>query len=143
MKLTLSHGLYVYGFCANFISWIHFKTNTLFIYIYFDYEFDYYEIIRFTSLWSTNLWTSVFFIIFAANTSIIMAEKYYKLTYEQLNEIVSDAMANAIKKNDWSTIKILSSFIQTQKKWRFYRWNRHFLMILNVWITSRKQLQDG
>jgi len=29
-----------------------------------------------------------------------MAEKYYKLTYEQLNKIVSEAMANAIKKND-------------------------------------------
>ena len=80
-----------------------------------------------------------FFFIFAANTFIIMAEKYYKLTFEQLNDIVSDAVANAIKKNDWSTIKILSSFIQTQKKWRFHRWNRHFLMILNVWITSRKQ----
>lgn len=29
-----------------------------------------------------------------------MAEKYYKLTFEQLNDIVSDAVANAIKKLD-------------------------------------------
>jgi hypothetical protein len=29
-----------------------------------------------------------------------MAEKYYKLTFEQLNDIVSDAVANAIKMDD-------------------------------------------